>query len=323
MPLNNAPPLPAASTRLKTRQMALLLALDHTRNLHRAADQTAMSQPAASKMLRDIEALFGVALFERLPRGIRPTPSGETLVRHVRMAMNNLVQGQEAVAALRAGLSGQVRIGTILTASATLVPQAVLRTKAIAPGLTIQVQVDTSDQLLQRLADGSLDFLVARLQPHDDASTMVYEDLSQEIDCAVARAGHPLLARGALQLADLAQAGWVLSPRGSLLRHRFDMMFHRAHLAPPDNVVETTVLSVVAALLQQSDFLHVMPHDVARAWVADAGLAVLPIALPCEMDSFGIITPRGQMLSGGAALLLAQLRSAAADWYHRPPSPGG
>jgi DNA-binding transcriptional LysR family regulator len=113
-------------TKLKTRQMFLLLALDEARNLHQAAKETHMSQPAASKMLKDIEELFGVSFFERLPRGVRPTLYGETMIRHVRMALTNLSQGQDSIATLQAGLSGQVDIGVIITPSTTLVPQALL-----------------------------------------------------------------------------------------------------------------------------------------------------------------------------------------------------
>ncbi len=311
--MDHADSTPPFETRLKTRQLTLLLALDQTRNLHQAARQTCMSQPAASKMLRDIETLLGVPLFDRLPRGIRPTPYGDTMIRHVRLAMHNLRQGQESVRALRAGLSGMVRVGTIVTASTTLVPQAVLRAKAVAPGLVIQIQVDTSDQLLQRLSAGSLDFLIARLHSQEDESTMLYEDLSEEVDCAVGRVGHPLLQQPQLTLTELAQAAWILSPRGSILRHRFDLMFRRARLEPPTNVVETTVLSVVISLLQHSDFLHVMPLEVARPYVAGAQMAVLPIDLPCQMDSFGIVTPRDQSLSGGARLLLDQIRAVALE----------
>ena len=178
-------------------------------------------------------------------------------------------KASDAVAALRAGASGQVNIGTILTASTTLVPQALVRTKAIAPGLCMQVQVDTSDQLLRRLSMGQLDFLIARLQSQDDEADMAYEDLSDETECAVARpAASAAGMRPDLTLADLATCGWILSPRGSILRHRFDMMFRRARLEPPANVVETTVLTLVTSLLQQTDFLHVMPLDVARSYVA-------------------------------------------------------
>jgi DNA-binding transcriptional LysR family regulator len=300
---------------LKTRQMVLLLALDDARNLHQAALATHMSQPAASKMLKDIETLFGVPFFERLPRGMRPTLYGETLIRHVRQALATLAEGQNSIATLQAGLSGQVDIGVIITPSMTLVPQAIARAKAEAPLLSIGVEVNTSDVLVERLLAGALDFLIARIQRPQDEARLVYEDLSEETECAVARIGHPLLARDDLTLAELASAGWILSPRGSILRHRFDMLFRRSDLAPPANVVETTAMSVIKSLLQQTDYLHVMPQDVARYYVNSGELAMLPIELPCRMDNFGLIMRRNLVLSPAAALLLRHVRAVAHQIY--------
>ena len=308
-------------TRLKTRQMLLLVALDEARNLHQAATATHMSQPAASKMLKDIEALFGVPFFERLPRGVRPTLYGETMIRHVRMALDNLSQGQDSIATLQAGLSGQVDIGAILTASMTLVPQAIARAKEEAPQLCIGVELGTSHELMRQLQRGRLDFLIARILVQGDEPDLLYEALSEETECAVARAGHPLLSRTDLDLQDLAAASWILPPRGSILRHRFDMMFRSADMGEPSNVVETTAIPVITSLLQQTDFLHVMPQEVARAFVRSGELAMLPIALPCRMDSFGIILRRGHVLSPGAALLLKQVRATAVALY--PGTVGG
>ncbi|OGA98952.1 MAG: LysR family transcriptional regulator [Burkholderiales bacterium RIFCSPHIGHO2_12_FULL_61_11] len=302
-------------TKLKTRQMFLLIALDEARNLHQAARETHMSQPAASKMLKDIEELFGVPFFERLPRGVRPTLYGETMIRHVRMALANLAQGQDSIATLQAGLSGQVDIGVIIASSMTLVPQAIARTKAEAPRLCIGVEVDTSNVLVDRLKRGQLDFLIARILEQEDESSLLYEDLSEETDCAVARIGHPLLARTDLGLKDLAAASWILSSRGSILRHRFDMMFRRNDMATPSNVVETTAMSVIKGLLQQTDFLHLMPMEVARYDIRSRELAILPIDLPCKMDSFGIIMRRDHLLSPGANLLLKHVRAIAAEIY--------
>lgn len=302
-------------TKLKIRQMFLLIALGEALNIHQAAAETHMSQPAASKMLKDIEELFGVPFFERLPRGIRPTLYGETMIRHVRMALTNLSQGQDSIATLQAGLSGQVDIGVIITPSMTLVPQAIARTKDEAPQLCIGVEVDTSNVLLEKLKLGQLDFLIARILEQEDDSNLLYEDLSEETECAVARIGHPLLARGDLTLKDLAAASWILSPRGSILRHRFDMMFRRIDLETPSNVVETTAMSVILSLLQQTDFLHVMPAEVARCYVQSNELASLPIDLPCRMDSFGIIMRRDHLLPPGASLLLKHVRAIAAEIY--------
>jgi DNA-binding transcriptional LysR family regulator len=313
--MNNIDLARRVRTKLKTRQMFLLIALDDVRNIHQAALDTNMSQPAASKMLKDIEELFGVPFFERLPRGIRPTLYGDTMIRHVRMALDNLSQGQDSIATLQAGLSGQVNIGVIITPSMTLVPRAIARTKGEAPRLCIGIDVDTSDVLVEQLKHGQLDFLIARVLEQEDESNLLYEDLSEETECAVARIGHPMLARRDLTLKDLADASWILSPRGSILRHRFDMMFRRSDLETPSNVVETTAMSVILSLLQQTDFLHVMPAEVARYYVQSNELAMLPIDLPCKMDSFGIIMRRDHVLSPGANLLLKHVRALAAEIY--------
>lgn len=302
-------------TRLKTRQMFLLVALDDARNLQRAATATNMSQPAASKMLKDIEELFGVPFFERLPRGVRPTLYGETMIRHVRMALASLSQGQDSIASLQAGLSGRVDIGVIITASMTLVPQAIARAKEEAPRLCIGVEMSTSNDLIGQLQRGQLDFLIARVLVQDEELDLLYEALAEETECAVARAGHPLQGRADLSLQDLATAIWILSPRGSILRHRFDMMFREANIDMPPNVIETTAISVIASLLQQTDFLHVMPLEVARAFVRSGELAILPIELPCKMDNFGIIMRRGQVLSPGANLMLKHVRATAKALY--------
>lgn len=300
---------------LKTRQMALLMAIDASRNLHQAALATHMSQPAASKMLKDMEELFGVAFFERLPRGMRPTIYGETLIRHVRMALDNLTQGQSAIATLQAGLSGQVNMGVIVTPSMTLVPQAIAAIKAEAPHLSIGVEVGTSDVLVEQLKRGRLDFLIARIPAEEEDLKLVYEDLSEETECAVVRVGHPMLQRNGLTLQDLGASVWILSPRGSILRHQFDMLFRRHGLAAPSNVIETTAMSVIKALLQQTDFLHLMPLEVARYYVASSELSILPVDLPCNMDSYGLIMRSDHVLSPGANLLLGHIRRVATSMY--------
>lgn len=300
---------------IKTRQMALLMALDEARNLHQAAQITHMSQPAASKMLKDMESLLGAVFFDRLPRGMQPTLAGETLIRHVRMALENLLQGQDAIATLQAGLSGQANIGVIITASMTLVPQAIARTKALAPNLSIGVDVSTSDVLVGGLKRGQFDFLIARIREQADESSLLYENLSPETECAVARVGHPLVQRGDLTLQELSTLGWILSPRGSLLRHQFDMLFRRHNLPAPTNVIETTAMSVIKSVLQQTDFLHVMPLEVARYYDESNELAIVPVDLPCNMDSFGIIMRRDHVLSPAAQVLLTQVRQVAASIY--------
>ena len=302
-------------TKLKTRHMFLLIALDEARNMHQAAREANMTQPGASRMLNEIEGLLGVQLFERLPRGVQPTACGQTMISHVRLALAHLAHGQESIATLQAGLSGQVVIGTIIAPALTLVPQAIARAKEEAPGLCIGIEVSTSNDLVLRLKQERLDFLIGRILEQEDERELLYEDINEEHECVVARQGHPILDRPNLSLKDLSNAKWILSPRGSLLRNRFDMIFRRADLDMPANVVETTSMSIVTSLLQQTDFLHVMPMDAARHYVQSGELAQVPIDLPCKMENYGIITHRNHVLSPGANLLLRHIRDVAATIF--------
>src|SRR3982751_6362573 len=99
--------------RLKPRQLLLLVALDDEGSIHRAAHVLNMTQPAASKLLKDLEDVLEVALFERMPRGMRPTWFGETMIRHARVALTSLDHAHDELIALKAGSFGQVSVGAI------------------------------------------------------------------------------------------------------------------------------------------------------------------------------------------------------------------
>jgi DNA-binding transcriptional LysR family regulator len=297
--------------RLKTRQLLLLIALDDFRNIHRAADELNMTQPAASKQVKDLEEMLGVRLFDRLPRGMEPTLYGETMIRHARMALTSLSLAHDDIVALKAGLAGQVEVGVIMTPAMALLPRAIARVKQVAPLLRIGVQLESSNVLLAKLQRGGLDFMIGRIMENVDSAGLIYEELTGEPACAVVRPGHPLLERRDLVLADIAALPWILPPPGSILRHRFDMMFRRAGLAPPIDVVDSTALLLVTALLQHTDSLHVMPIEVARYYASLNVLKILPIELPCTMDAFGIIRHQAHLLSPGADRLLEEVRTTA------------
>ena len=301
--------------RLKTRQLLLLIALDEQRNIHRAAEALCMTQPAASKQLKDLEDMLDVRLFERLPRGMEPTLFGEAMIRHARMALTSLSAAHEDIVALKKGIIGQVEVGAIMTPAMGLLPKAIARIKLKAPLLRIGVQMDSSKVLLDMLQRGTLDFMIGRILDEQGATGLNYEELTVEPACAVARVGHPMLKDDNLQLSDLATQAWILPPPGSVLRHRWDLMFRRAALEPPANAVDTTSLLLITALLQQTDSLHVMPVEVARYYASLNVLSILPIELPCTMDAFGIITREGHLLSPGARQLLQEIRTVAKDIY--------
>ncbi|HEU0200524.1 MAG TPA: LysR family transcriptional regulator, partial [Burkholderiaceae bacterium] len=111
----------------------LLLQLDEKRSVLHAANAIGVTQPAASKLLSELEDALGVPLFERHARGVTPTWYGEVLVRHARAALSEIRHAEEEIAALKAGDAGRAAIGTVVTPGVGLVPIAVARLKREHP----------------------------------------------------------------------------------------------------------------------------------------------------------------------------------------------
>src|SRR5882762_3161096 len=134
--------------RLRYRHLALLVALGEHRNLHRAAQAVHLAQPSATKLVHDLEQLFGVPLFERLPRGMEPTElGGEVLAFAKRM----LVDLQRFVADLEnkeKGGYGQLIIGAIMGAAPDVVARAMADIKKQRPLLAIKLLGETSDEII-------------------------------------------------------------------------------------------------------------------------------------------------------------------------------
>ena len=301
--------------RLKTRQLLLLVAMEEEGNIHGAAQVLNMTQPAASKLLKDLEDMLEVKLFDRLPRGVRPTWYGETMIRHARMALAILSQAHEEIDALKAGRFGSCSIGAITAPAITLLPDAVAQVKAAHPSLRVSIQIETSDVLIERMSQGKLDMVVGRLFARHDKSFLRYEALVEEPVAAVVRTGHPLMDRTSLKLRDLEGHGWIVPPTGSVLRHRFELMYQEEDVPAPTDLIETTALLFMTKMLEQSDLIGVVASDVALYYQQHGLVAILPVELPCKMDAFGIITRTDRLLAPAATVMLRALKAVAHDVY--------
>jgi DNA-binding transcriptional LysR family regulator len=300
--------------RLKPRQLLLLVSIDELGNIHKAADELGMTQPAASKLLKELESALEVSLFDRLPRGMRPTWYGEIMIRHAKMTLANLGIAYDEITALKSGLTGQVAVGCIMPAGTALLPLTIARLKLHYPLLQIRVEVDSSDALLAQLADSHLDIVVARMFEHHDKSAFNFEPFAEEPMCVVARRGHPLIRKRKLQLKDLTGLSWIL-PTGKVVRHRFDMLFRGLGLDPPQNIVITPALLVTTSLLQHVDMVAMLPNEVAQHYREHGMVERVPIDFPMKMDAYGVITRRHRLLSPAAQTMLKAIRATASEIY--------
>lgn len=307
----------SGASRLKTRHLALLLHLHEQRSVLRAAEAANMTQPAASKLLAEMESLLGVPLFERHARGVEATAFGLAMVRRARAALSEIERASEEILALREGRLGKVAIGTVVNPGTTLVPQAVAAMKRDYPGILVEVEMAYSRPLVARLLDGQLDIVIGRIMDPEGAADLEFEPLADEPHAVIVRAGHPLAGRDALQPGDLDAHGWIMPPPASVLRTRLEAAFHQHGMRSPRNLVETASLPVIIYLLRHSDLLAALPPECVAPYLQTAQMQVLPIELDVRMEYFGIVRRRDRSPAPGVAHMLKTLRETAQRLY--PP----
>jgi DNA-binding transcriptional LysR family regulator len=308
-----ADPAPASwflRSRLKLRHIQLVVAVDEERSIHKAALRLRMTQPAATKLLAELEHLLDVRLYERTTRGIIPTPHGESLARHARAVLGTLDNARRELAALSAGATGRLAIGMLAVAAPLLVPRALLAFKRRNPRVTVELHEGTLGALLPMLARGDLDLVVGRLTSDFDTGGFAFVHCYDEPMSVVARRDHPLRRRRNLTLADLVRERWVLPIPDAAYRHRLDAAFRQSGVEPPAELVESMSILTNATLLEESDMLGVMPLNTARHYARGGTLALLKVPLPLPSGPVGVIARSEQAEVAALQDLVAALRAA-------------
>lgn len=297
------PDHPLLDSRLKLRQLRLVVALDTHRGLGRAAAAMALTQPAASRMLAEAERTLGLTLFQRLPRGMAPTAYGEVLVRRARSILAELDRGAEELRALHQG-RWVASVGSTSAPGLGLLIAAIKAARAQRPDLGITVQVEPSEGLVAKVVDGTLDMAICRIPTDAEALGLAARAIAGERLCIVGGAA------SVPDLAALAAREWVMHPPGSVIRAATEEVFRAAGVAMPARVVNTTSFALTLALLRESAALAMVPRSVGRLYASLGAIRVLPVALPVGIPPVGLIRARDRPLAPGAALLLETIEAA-------------
>ncbi|MGW2395356.1 LysR family transcriptional regulator [Kitasatospora sp. NPDC001664] len=274
-----------------------------------AGERLGYTQSAISRQISTLEAEFGAPLFDRLPRGVRLTEHGRTLLPHAEAVLDRLDTAARELTALSSLTGGRLRIGSFDSANAVLVPTALARFRAAHPSLSIAVTEGLSATLLDQLREGLLDLAVVTAYPGHPYDTDLFDltPLTTDTLLVALPRDHPLASRPSLHLTDLAEAPWIAAsrdPGSTLLAACLRQGFHpRIEYA----VAEWTAkLGLVAAGLG----VTLVPSLSAPATRPD--LALVPLH-PDDTPTRHVhtATRRGHALPPAVTAFLPHLRAAA------------
>lgn len=308
---------------LKLGHLRLIVALDEQEKVSAAASLLNITQPAASRMIAEIEGILQAPLCERLPRGVILTPIGKVLARRARSVLLELREAEREVADLRAGRGGSVFLGAVTAPAIELAVPAIARARMLYPKMDINIQVDTSTVLVRELLASRQDFIIARVPDDLDPRLFRTKMLSSERACLVVRRDHPLIGQGVVRLEDLTQFDWVMQPSGSLLRRTVERVFMAHNVPLPTRVLNTTSLLLSMVLVAETDAITPIAYDMARFVNRPDKLGgridILPLPVDIWVEPYSLITVRDRGLSPAAEVLYRLVEEEAARSASAPP----
>jgi DNA-binding transcriptional LysR family regulator len=249
---------------MDVRILRYFIACVENRTMHAAAQAVHVSQPALSKAIASLESELGVKLLDRHPRGVVPTPFGQTLFRYAKMMDSDMRRALAEIDAQRGMTRGTILIGVIPTMSsvAGLVAQTVLTRY---PGLKIKLRVAFSAELTPALLEGEVDIALVLLPGEAPPPGLTFTPLLSTGPVIVVRKDHPLARQPRVSLRDLAEFPWLIPDYPASHRAIIQRAYLDAGLPPPLAAIDVSTIVFFESLIAQSDLVSVAPSTLLSA----------------------------------------------------------
>lgn len=307
------------------RQLRTIREVDAQGSIAAAAEALGYTPSAISQQLSTLEKTAGVALLERVGRGVRLTSAGRELVRHAHDVLARVEEAQAAIEEVASGPRGEVRMALFASVAGAIVPGVLRLLAERHPELRIRsVQLDP-DEAIEAVAAGSLDLAVILDYPHAPAARPAGLErrlLVQEPFRVVVSTGDPIHETGPVELAELAGRP-ILAPSTATSCGRCVLQACRDAGFEPD---------ITHALEEYPAILRLVAAGAGVALVPDLGLidpppGVRAVELARPVYRNIEVTYREAAANRPAVrAVLDALADAAAAWEREPapqPVPAG
>jgi DNA-binding transcriptional LysR family regulator len=284
--------------RVKLRDLHILLAVSQSGSMAKAADRLAISHPVISKTISDLEHALGVRLFDRSSTGVEPTEYGQALLKCGVAVFDEMRQGMRQIEYLADPTSGEIRIGCSEPLAAGLVPAVTERLLRQHPRIVLHV-LHSSIASLQynELRERNVELVLGRIQTPFVENDLVAETLFDEHMLVMTGTRNRWTRRRHIELAELIDEPWILSPPESLPGMVMTDVFRAAGLALPRASLVTLSVHFCSMMLATGRFVTLLPGSMMHFNAKRLPLKILPVKLPAQPKPVGVITVKNRTLS--------------------------
>jgi len=295
--------------RMTLRQLRIFNEVCDLRSYSRAAEEMALTQPAVSLQIRQLEELIGQPLFEYVGKKLYLTEAAEALQKASRDIFGRLENLDMQLSDMQGSLQGQLKLA-VESSCKYFVPHLFAAFKRQYPEVILNLTVVNRAQVIKRLSDNRDDLVVMSMVPQDmDLDFLPF--LNNPI-VAVAPPDHPLSQAETLTLKDLEPYPLLIREAGSGTRKACEEYFKekRVHFAQTLEVssAEAQRECVVAGLGVAMLTRHALSMEIATGTLKELPVAELPL-----YRSWCVVQARAKRLSPVAHAFIAFIRAERAQ----------
>lgn len=248
--------------RIRIRHLNCFVETARLASLSAAAEALGISQPAASKTIRELETILGVDLFDRSRRRLALTTAGKVFQQHVGNALTGLSRAEDLVRNAPREKS-ILRIGALPTAATRLMPEAALDFTKAFPDCSLRVSTGPNWMLLSQLRAGQLDMVVGRMAGATAMEGLSFRPLMSETIVAAVRPGHPLIGVDD-PWSQFGHFPLMLPPPGAVIAPIVKAQLHAHGMTHPDAAFESVSLAFGRAIVGASDTIWIISRGVVE-----------------------------------------------------------
>lgn len=295
---------------MKLSHLQMMAAFAETGQIGAAARAVGIAQPAASRLLSEVEEMLGLPVRVRAGRGVVMTEAGRTLADRAQRVLQELAEAGREVAEIAGGGVGRVRIGAVTAPALDIVLPALRTVRLSHPRIETEVVVAASDILCGQLASGRLDFVIGRVPEGVDAAQFEGRVIAPEPVALVVRKGHHLAERPPRNPAELMAYDWVMPGEESPLTQAVLARLAALGLPRPSQRLSTASFLLTLAMLRQSNVVAPLAQAVADQFAPgpDAPFVQVEIDLGLAVAPYSLLTRKAARLTAAAETVLGIVR---------------
>lgn len=286
------------------RQLRYFVAAAEAGSVSRAAQALSISQSAITEAVRELEADLGVVLFDRHARGVAVTQRGHVLLRHARAILEAVAASRVDLGPAREALGGTLSLGVTSLMAGYVMSDLLQRFRRAHPGVTVSAIEDSGDYLEHLLVGGELDAAVMVTGSLRNHAALTVEILEVSPFRLWLPSGHPLAARQAIELADLAAEPLITLMVDEMEAEAMSLL---SALSPRPRVAfRTRSVEAVRSLVATGAGVAILPDLVYRPWSLEGDrIESRDVSGALPVVQVGIAWRRGAPLSEAAREFVA------------------